>query len=232
VEKKNTSLLQENLLMDLTYGPTEILPHIYLGSEMNARKNDILLNLGITHILNVAEEIKPGKESLFKRLHVKLKDIPEENIDFEEIFKFIDGMTPSDKILIHCMAGISRSATIVIGYIMRLNNWDAATSIAFVKQKRREINPNLGFLSQLLQYEIKLHGKAKSAEIELLREYIDGIKGSCESFCRMKDFLKTKESMQGSYNRLVQRIDLMLSMTHSDDSLARMELLAIKKCYG
>ena len=46
------------------YGPAQILPNLYLGSEQNASNEDVLINLGVSHILNVAQEvINPLAES-------------------------------------------------------------------------------------------------------------------------------------------------------------------------
>jgi len=50
------------------------------------------------------------------------------------------------------MAGISRSSTIVISYLMRLNNWDDQYACNFVKKCRYQVSPNDGFMSQLNLY--------------------------------------------------------------------------------
>jgi len=57
---------------------------------------------------------------------------------------------------VHCHAGISRSATISISYIMKTMGWDLSKAYDFVKQKRPCISPNLHFMGQLLQFEKQL----------------------------------------------------------------------------
>ena len=56
----------------------------------------------------------------------------------------------------HCHAGISRSATISISYIMKTMDWDLSKAYDFVKQKRPCISPNLHFMGQLLEFEKQL----------------------------------------------------------------------------
>jgi hypothetical protein len=53
-------------------------------------------------------------------------------------------------------AGVSRSATLVIAYLMRVNRWLYEQTFSFVKQSRGFICPNRGFRNKLLQLEIDL----------------------------------------------------------------------------
>ena len=58
------------------------------------------------------------------------------------------------KVMIHCMAGASRSATIVLAWMIRSG---IPLDIAFRRiLQRREIQPNQGFLEKLIEYEEKL----------------------------------------------------------------------------
>jgi len=73
---------------------------------------------------------------------------------FEKCFDFIHEHRKNGRgVLVHCMAGVSRSATIVIGYLMRYQNMDLKTAYQFVKKKRTCIGPNKGFIQQLMQYD-------------------------------------------------------------------------------
>jgi protein-tyrosine phosphatase len=49
-------------------------------------------------------------------------------------------------VLVHCAAGVSRSASVVIYYIMRHFRWSFAKALAHVKAKRSVICPNDGFM--------------------------------------------------------------------------------------
>ena len=69
---------------------------------------------------------------------------------FGECLKFIKG---KEKVLVHCMAGASRSATIVIAYLMWTNKWKFDKALDFVTTKRPIVCPNDGFQSQLKIFE-------------------------------------------------------------------------------
>ena len=60
------------------------------------------------------------------------------------------------KVLIHCQAGISRSPTIVIAYLMKVNKLTMNNAYNEVKDKRCIIGPNIIFLSQLYDFEKNL----------------------------------------------------------------------------
>ena len=91
-----------------------------------------------------------------------MDDCPSENMQkyFDMAHKFMDEVLyPSDdskgsSILVHWQVGMSRSATIVISYIMKKfpeMNFDKAYK--FVKSKRPIVSPNDGFIRQLKTYE-------------------------------------------------------------------------------
>jgi hypothetical protein len=54
-------------------------------------------------------------------------------------------------------AGVSRSATLIIAYLMRIFNWFFEDALKFVQQRRHFANPNPGFRKKLLLYEINLN---------------------------------------------------------------------------
>ena len=70
---------------------------------------------------------------------------------FQEAFKFIDSSI--NNIYIHCVMGISRSPSIVIGYLMYKKKMKYEEAYDFVKNKRNVISPNPGFQEQLKNFE-------------------------------------------------------------------------------
>ncbi len=63
----------------------------------------------------------------------------------------------------HCHAGISRSATVCIAYIMKHHQTDLTQAYDFVKQKRSCISPNLHFMGQLLEFQKRLQSGSSSS---------------------------------------------------------------------
>lgn len=59
------------------------------------------------------------------------------------------------KILVHCMAGISRSVSLIVYYLMKKHNMPFDIAYNRVLQSRSIANPNDSFKAQLLAYECK-----------------------------------------------------------------------------
>lgn len=55
--------------------------------------------------------------------------------------------------LVHCEAGISRSPTICMAYIMRTQRLRLEAAFDIIKQRRQVISPNFSFMNQLQQFE-------------------------------------------------------------------------------
>ncbi|KAL6087373.1 hypothetical protein STEG23_016674 [Scotinomys teguina] len=73
---------------------------------------------------------------------------------FQEAIGFIDSVKNSGgRVLVHCQAGISRSATICLAYLIQSRRVRLDEAFDFVKQRRGVISPNFSFMGQLLQFE-------------------------------------------------------------------------------
>lgn len=57
------------------------------------------------------------------------------------------------KVLVHCQAGVSRSATVCIAYVMYKNNMTLEDAFDLVRSRRGVISPNLNFMQQLKEFE-------------------------------------------------------------------------------
>lgn len=138
----------------------EIVPRIYLGDIRVAHNKEKLDSLGITHVVIAVVGVPPPFPDDYKYMNVDLCDVQEEDIKkhFSDVHSFIDDAlrTPENKVLIHCMKGASRSATLVASYIMRVNDVPLQEAIQSMKEKRPVVNPNVGFMEQLEKYDMGL----------------------------------------------------------------------------
>ncbi|KAK8743046.1 hypothetical protein OTU49_001501 [Cherax quadricarinatus] len=138
---------------------THILNKVILGSQDVAHDLDILTMNKVTHILNVATGVINLFEGWFTYKTKEAFDVPGCRIIdiFDECCDFIHTAVVSGGcVLVHCNAGVSRSASIVIAYLMRHYSMSFDEAFRFVKSKRSFIRPNPGFLEQLKEYETKL----------------------------------------------------------------------------
>lgn len=65
---------------------------------------------------------------------------------------------PESVVLVHCEMGISRSATVVIAYLMSALKMTLFEGYQYVLERRPVIRPNSSFMKQLKEYEKKLFG--------------------------------------------------------------------------
>ena len=132
---------------------SQITNTIYLGNIDAAFNKKKLKQIGIKKILTVMEAFGNHYSSNeFIHKSIDVEDNYQTNIIryFKECFLFIEG---NDKIFVHCAAGMSRSPTIVIAYIMWKNKLSLNKAIKFVKEKRPLICPNDNFMNQLKIFE-------------------------------------------------------------------------------
>ena len=73
-------------------------------------------------------------------------------VHFDKINQYIDTHLQYGNVLVHCHAGISRSVSFVVAYLMWKNNWNSKQSLNYVSSRRTIACPNYGFMGQLDNY--------------------------------------------------------------------------------
>nr|XP_013811850.1 PREDICTED: dual specificity protein phosphatase 4 [Apteryx mantelli mantelli] len=148
-------------------GPVEILPFLYLGSAYHAARRDMLDALGITALLNVSSDCPNHFEGHYQYKCIPVEDNHKADISswFMEAIEYIDSVKECcGRVLVHCQAGISRSATICLAYLMMKKRVKLEEAFEFVKQRRSIISPNFSFMGQLLQFESQVLATSCAAE--------------------------------------------------------------------
>ena len=149
--------------------PSEIARNIYISSIDEARKIYLLEAIGIKHVLDLSsfgltQSLTGQKDfssyvdkykSKFRYKHIPVDDTPNTPLSnyFAEAHEFIfQALEKNEKILIHCFAGISRSATIVHSLLVSRqyeNQMSLSEAYELMQSKRSIIYPNIGFQHQL-----------------------------------------------------------------------------------
>lgn len=140
---------------DLSVG--HVFKFLYFGSQDIACNPSILKALQITDILSVGVAV-PAYENIEYKF-IKAYDLPSFNMKniFDECFTYLENIRLLNRrVYVHCNAGISRSPTIIIAYVMRHLKVYFDDAFKLVKEKRLSINPNAGFVAQLKEYECYL----------------------------------------------------------------------------
>uniref|UniRef100_A0A9L0RKN3 JNK pathway associated phosphatase n=1 Tax=Equus caballus TaxID=9796 RepID=A0A9L0RKN3_HORSE len=136
-------------------GMNKILPGLYIGNFKDARDAEQLSKNKVTHILSVHDSARPMLEGV-KYLCIPAADSPSQNLTrhFKESIKFIhECRLRGEGCLVHCLAGVSRSVTLVIAYIMTVTDFGWEDALHTVRAGRSCANPNLGFQRQLQDFE-------------------------------------------------------------------------------
>ncbi|KAK9926556.1 hypothetical protein M0R45_023779 [Rubus argutus] len=149
-----------------TERPSRITSSLFIGGALAARSVYTLQRLGINNILCLCSNEIGQSDSqfpdLFEYKNFSICDSEDSNISsiFDEAVEFIHHVEQTGgKVLVHCFEGRSRSATLVLAYLMLRKNSTLLEAWNSLKQVHRRAQPNDGFAKILLDLDKKLHGK-------------------------------------------------------------------------
>ena len=141
--------------------PNEIIPNqLFLGNQHHAESPEVMEHLGITHIVNATKTVHNKFPDKIQYCRIVVEDSDKEMIcyHFNIAFRFMDYALLENedrsqhRVLVHCAQGVSRSATIVIMYLMKKFDWSFEEAYEYAKRHRNEVQPNDGFQEQLREF--------------------------------------------------------------------------------
>tara|TARA_Y100000590_G_scaffold470102_1_gene661983 strand:- start:2185 stop:2820 length:636 start_codon:yes stop_codon:yes gene_type:complete len=144
----------------LTYNMTPIIDNLYLGNACDASYYYKLKNSNIKSIINVTTEIPNYFKNDFEYFNISINDLNSESFSNEVLNNVLDFIYNKQKtnnnnnnILIHCYMGSSRSATIIVLYLMDKYKYTFEKALEFIKDKRDIVNINTQFIKNLKEFK-------------------------------------------------------------------------------
>ncbi|KAJ3358709.1 hypothetical protein GGF32_010049 [Allomyces javanicus] len=136
-------------------------PFLYLSGIRGATEPH-LKHLKITHVLNITQHPHASNVPGVEYLKIPLDDVPSARIDmhFQQALDFINSARamPDGRCLVHCFAGVSRSTSLVLAYLMSAQGCTLAQAYHTTFRSRPVIQPNEGFSKKLQKLEKELRG--------------------------------------------------------------------------
>lgn len=150
---------------------SEVIANVlYVSGYEVAKDREALRRHGITHIVNTAADVCDDcfkSDVTYCSYHFRDTNTEDISVFFYRTIEWMhDAILQGGKVLVHCVAGVSRSSTIVIAYMMW--RFDIPFDVAHerVQQVRPTCNPNVGFTCQLLLLGKKLSAASANTRVE------------------------------------------------------------------
>eukprot|EP01063_Lacrimia_lanifica_P030227 TRINITY_DN4773_c0_g3_i2.p1 TRINITY_DN4773_c0_g3~~TRINITY_DN4773_c0_g3_i2.p1 ORF type:complete len:648 (+),score=182.65 TRINITY_DN4773_c0_g3_i2:188-2131(+) len=150
--------------------PDEILPHVYLGSLRCAQTPLVYRELGIKYVVTCGRNMTVNTEGV-ERLELEVEDVEEQSLVpyFNRFLEFMAAKKGTGNVLVHCFAGLSRSVTMVLCYLVKEHGMRLDDAMAHVMKVRPNVHPNKTFMRELISYDRAVHGEdARPLDMEHL----------------------------------------------------------------
>ncbi|XP_030138002.4 dual specificity protein phosphatase 22-A [Taeniopygia guttata] len=139
-------------------GMSKIVTGLYLGNIRDSEDHENLLRNGVTHILSIHTGATPVLEDM-TYLCISASDSSSQNLlqHFKECIQFIhECRLGGGACLVHCLAGVSRSSTVLVAYLMTVTELGWQSCLAATRAVRSYACPNSSFQQQLQEYQSTL----------------------------------------------------------------------------
>ncbi|XP_067643924.1 dual specificity protein phosphatase Mpk3 [Eurosta solidaginis] len=141
--------------------PVEIIPGLFLGNESHSCDSRALQKYNIKYVLNVTPDLPNVFESSgdIEYLQIPITDHYSQDlaIHFPDAIRFIEeARSKNAAVLVHCLAGVSRSVTVTLAYLMQTRTLSLNDAFTLVRDRKPDVAPNFHFMEQLHSFERKL----------------------------------------------------------------------------
>eukprot|EP00047_Mylnosiga_fluctuans_P005697 m.242168 g.242168 ORF g.242168 m.242168 type:complete len:203 (-) comp13977_c0_seq1:407-1015(-) len=131
-----------------------VLPRLSLGSAYGTQAANVS-KFGFTHIISISMEGPLEHVTGVEYLEIKIDDADGVRISdyFLEAITFIhNARLAGGHVFVQCRAGVSRSATLVLAYLLTLSPLGVDDCLTALQRARELVKPNEGFLAQLHEF--------------------------------------------------------------------------------
>lgn len=138
-----------------------IMEHVYLGCVRSSQDRRKLQRLRIGYLIVCSRTLPEAFSHELKYFRVPVEDTTSANIAqyFDRATAFIErARHQKQNILVHCQQGMSRSASIVIAWLIRFHGLSLHNAYWLSKKRRHCVSPNPSFMLQLAEYEKQIAG--------------------------------------------------------------------------
>ena len=164
---------------------SQVAPQLFLGNAAAATDTALLEKLGVTFVLNVADDlalVDTGLAALYEdckldgsieRQSNALLDAPPDAAYLTErldvILERLKGAAERDadagNVLVHCVSGRNRSATIVCALLMAQHRCTLRAALAWLQRARKVVHPCTAYQLGLLVHEDRLKAATPDAPL-------------------------------------------------------------------
>ena len=88
------------------------------------------------------------------------------SVHFEDAAEWIHDKLMKTSVMVHCLAGVSRSVSLVIAYFIKHKGMSYQDAYGLIKARRRIIHPNDGFIEKLKKYEREHRSRERSPQLK------------------------------------------------------------------
>ncbi|KAG1753216.1 protein-tyrosine phosphatase-like protein [Suillus lakei] len=135
-------------------------PYIFLGPYTSTSRS-FIDSAGITHIISIGRApVCPNHPHVqYHRLQLLDKDVSSIYTAIDRANQVItDARNSGGKVLVHCVAGVSRSPTIIAAYLISRCSMSLKDALGLLVRARPAVCPRPGFIAQLKDLEIRVRG--------------------------------------------------------------------------